>query len=387
MKRALPLAAALGTAPAYVVRFHAGPLPTTVLEVLLLLGIAAGVIGLRGRLPWRNQYSLPGLLLLLGASVGVLVSPDRTGALGEWRAFFVEPMAAGLVVAGLAAVEERRLLLELGLAASGCAAALVNLFENVPRILSGRFNLASPPVAIYQNANQLALYLVPLDALAFALLLFSSRRLERIGAAVFLVVTVPAVLLSYSRGGIAALAVSLLAVGLLHPRRLAVTVPLAAVLAAGVALVPGIRRRALVEFDPRSPNNTLHSRLDLWRGTLKMLERRPLQGAGLRGFDARVAPYYRDPFKVAFPHDVVLNFWSETGLLGLAGFVWLSAAAVWSGWRAPAARAIGAGVIGFVVAVWVHGIVDVPYLKNDLALAFWAVLGLQVGALRGAAAR
>lgn len=391
MKRALPIAVALGAAPAYVVRFRLGPLPATLLEVLLLAGIAAGLIGVRGRLPWRNPYTLPGLVLLAGASLGVLVSPDRTGALGEWRAFFVEPMAAGLVIAALAEVEAGRLVLELGLATSGCVAALVNLVDDVPRILAGRFDLANPLVAIYQNANQLALYLVPLDALALAILLFAGRRAERAGAAVFLAVTVPAVLLSYSRGGIAALVASLLVVGLLHPRRAVVTLPIAAVLAVGVALIPGIRRRVLVEFDPGSPDNTLHSRLDLWRGTLRMLQHRPLQGAGLRGFDVAVEPYYHDPFKVAFPHDVLLNFWSETGLLGLIGFAWLSGAAVVASARdlagRPAARALSAGVIGFVAAVWVHGLVDVPYLKNDLALAFWAVLGLQAGALRGAIAK
>jgi O-antigen ligase len=380
------MAVALAAAPAYVIRFHAGPLPTTVLEVLLLAGIAAAVVGLRAALPWRNPYTVPALVLLAGAGIGVLVSPDRTEALGEWRAFFAEPMAGGLVVAALATDEGRRLLLQLGLAASGCVAALVNLWEDVPRILSGHFDLANPLVAIYQNANQLALYVVPLDALAFALLLLSRRRVERAGAAVFLVVTVPAVLLSYSRGGIAALVISLILVGLLHPRRAVVTLPLAAALAAGIALVPGIRRRVLVEFDPRSPDNTLHSRLDLWRGTVQMLKHRPFQGAGLRGFDSRVEPYYHDPFKVAFPHDLVLNFWSETGVVGLVGFVWLSVSAVLNASRSPHARALGVGVLGFIAAVWVHGVVDVPYLKNDLALAFWSVLGLHIGAVRGAAA-
>ena len=379
------MAVALAAAPAYVVRFHLGPLPATLLEVLVLLGIGAGLLALRGRLPWRGPYLLPGLVLLAGASIGVLASPDRVGALGEWRAFFVEPMAAGLVIAGLAGEQSRRDLLLLGLAASGIVAALVNLVDDVPRILAGQFNIASPLVAIYQNANQVALYLAPLDALALAVLLFGPARYERAGAAIFLVLTIPAVLLSYSRGGIAALAVSLLVVAFLHPRRKVFALPLAALLAAAIALVPGIRRRVLVEFDPRSPNNTLHSRLDLWHATLRMLERRPLQGAGLRGFDSRIAPFYSDPFKVAFPHDIVLNFWSETGLVGLAGFVWLTIAVLVAAGRDLArsrhALALSAGVIGFVVAVWVHGVVDVPYLKNDLALAFWAVLGLHAGAL------
>jgi O-antigen ligase len=314
----------------------------------------------------------------------VVVSPDRSGALGEWRAFFVEPMAAGLVAAGLVRRDRgaARWLL-LGLALSGAAAALVNLFHVIPLQLEHHVNVASPPVAIYQNANQEALYLVPLDAVALAFALFTRARAERAVAAAFLVLTVPAVLLTYSRGGIAALAAAAIAVVLFHPRRWLIVAPLVAVLAAGVAALPGIRRRLAVELDPASPDNTLHARLGLWQGTLRMLEHRPLFGAGLRGFDRDVEPYYHDPFQVAFPHDVALNFWSETGLAGLAGFVWLSLAALAAGARTRALP-LSVGVVGFVAAVWVHGAVDVPYLKNDLALAFWAVLGVHAGLLASA---
>jgi len=195
------------------------------------------------------------------------------------------------------------------------------------------------------------------------------------------VLTVPAVLLTYSRGGIAALAVAAVVVVLFHPRRWAIALPLLALLAAAVGLLPGIRRRLAVELDPASPDNTLHSRLGLWQGSLRMLQHRPVFGAGLRGFDQAVEPYYHDPFKVAFPHDVLLNFWSETGLLGLAGFVWLSLSAVVASARTRALP-LSIGVIGFIAAVWVHGAVDVPYLKNDLAVAFWAVLGLHAGLLK-----
>jgi O-antigen ligase len=372
------LAIAFAFAPAYTVRFHLLGVPSTLLEVALLIAIVVGVLAVRARLPWRNRYTWPALVLLAGATIGVAVSPDRTGAIGEWRAFFAEPMAAGLLAAALARTGSRLLL--LGLAASGVVAALVNLVRVVPLQLQHHVDLANPPVAIYQNANQEALYLVPLDAIALAFVLFAAPRLERWAAAAFLVVTVPAVLLTYSRGGIAALVIASVVVALFHRRRWTIVLPVLLVLGAAVAALPGIRRRLAVELDPASPDNTLHSRLGLWQATLRMLEHRPLVGAGLRGFDRDVAPYYADPFKVAFPHDLALNFWSETGLLGLAGFVWLSVAAISSAARSRALP-LSVGVIGFVVAVWVHGAVDVPYLKNDLALAFWAVLGLHAGSL------
>ena len=39
-----------------------------------------------------------------------------------------------------------------------------------------------------------------------------------------------------------------------------------------------------------------------------------------------------------------------------------------------------------MVAVIVHGLVDVPYFKNDLALEFWTFLGLAWAGTRAAKA-
>jgi len=36
------------------------------------------------------------------------------------------------------------------------------------------------------------------------------------------------------------------------------------------------------------------------------------------------------------------------------------------------------GLLLFLVAIFVHGLIDIPYLKNDLALVFWMVLALSI---------
>jgi hypothetical protein len=36
-----------------------------------------------------------------------------------------------------------------------------------------------------------------------------------------------------------------------------------------------------------------------------------------------------------------------------------------------------------MAVILLHGQVDVPYFKNDLALEFWALLGIQLGAISG----
>lgn len=390
------MAAALAASPLYpdfaepiCCRYRVGPLPTTLLEIVLLVATAVGLIQLRGRLPWRHPYLWPGLLLLAGAVIGTLVSPDRRGALGILKAYFVEPMLAGLVIGGLVAGRREARILLGGLAVAGLIGGLANLPGVILALADHTFDPVHPPHVIYNTPNAIALFLVPLDAMALALALYSADRRERVLALVFLLITVPAVILSYSRGGWLALALVLVVVGAFHPRRWWM-LGVAVVLALGLGLgVGSIRRRILTELDPSSRNNTAHSRLLLWRSTLDMLAHRPVLGGGLNGFQSSVAPYRVAGFTeiLMYPHNVVLNFWTETGVVGLAGFGWLVVAMVTNAVRSlagdPWVRAVGIGLVGVVVAILAHGLVDVPYFKNDLSLELWALVGIHIGLLRG----
>ena len=382
------MATALAASPAYNVRFRAGPLPSTLLEVLLLLAIALGLGAVLPRLP--RLLLVGAAVLLAGATLGVVVAPDRLRGLGIWRAYFLEPMLAAAVIAGLAGTRRRALVLAGGLGVAGTIVALANLEVALRALGTHSFDLVTPPVAIYTSANAVPLYLVPLDALAAAIALHGERPVERAAAAAFLALTGLAVLLSYSRAGwLALLAVVLFALAFGRRGRLALA-PLAVGFAAAVLVLPGARRRIAVEFDPADPGNTINTRLALWRSTSNLLHHRPFSGGGLAGFSTSVRPY-RDPAYqegtrcCIYPHNLLLDFWSETTLLGLAGFLLLAAALVRLSLqglrREPWVRALAIGTLGLLLAFAIHGLVDNPYFKNDQALAFWAVAGLLAAAV------
>jgi hypothetical protein len=64
---------------------------------------------------------------------------------------------------------------------------------------------------------------------------------------------------------------------------------------------------------------------------------------------------------------------------------------LWRGWRAFARatgfhRALLWGTAASFVTVAVHGLVDTPIYKNDLATLFWIVAALQVAAIAALAA-
>jgi putative inorganic carbon (HCO3(-)) transporter len=248
------------------------------------------------------------------------------------------------------------------------------------------------PAVIYTNVNAVALFLVPLIAVAASLALYTNDRRERRLAAVFLVIATVSTLLSFSRGGYLALAAVALGLALSHRRRWGLLSGAAAV-AIVLLLIPPINQRVGVELDFTNPENTLVGRFELWRVSLHMLQQHVLFGGGLAGFAQAIAPYWNATHtdRFIYPHNIVLTFWSETGLLGLAAFAWLMAAAIvmtWRGWREKTEWSpLELGVLLALVGMVVHGLVDVPYFKNDLSLEFWALLALAWVGRRWAAER
>jgi putative inorganic carbon (HCO3(-)) transporter len=369
---ALVLAAA--AAPAYAVRWRMGPLPTTLLESLILLTLALYLVAQRrAREPvlLRTPYDRPILLLLVAGALAVGVAPDHWAALGLYRAYFLEPIAVYYVaVALLRAPEHRRwLLAALGIAGTVVSVANLALFVAHPQ--SVRIAVAEVPVAIYNSPNFVAMFLEPLLALAAAFVLFGIRASDRRLAGSFLVLAGSAVLLTFSRGGYLALAVLAIAVVLSLRRRVPIVVAGGAVilfLLWRFPEVPGRVGHLLNAKDPTS-SSVVH-RLTLWRATLRILREHPLFGTG-------IVPTY--------PHNLWLALWSELGLLGLLAFMLLFVGLVWRSGRgvavaSAAERPLLWGIFVGLLMIGAHGLVDTPYWKNDLSLEFWLLAGLLVAA-------
>ncbi len=120
----------------------------------------------------------------------------------------------------------------------------------------------------------------------------------------------------------------------------------------------------------------------IWSETWTMLKDRPILGAGLAGYPIVFKPYHpTDRIEVfQYPHTIVLNFWSELGLAGLAIFIVI----VWRFFRTlrdacyddPPRHAFTVALSAAMIVTLVHGLVDVPYFKNDLAMLFWLLVAL-----------
>jgi O-antigen ligase len=387
------LAAALSFA--YVLRGRVLGVPITALEVALVALVVVYVVEKRVNHegfpdPRRVAYFWPVALLLLAATISVFVAPDHRAALGIWKAYFLEPSVAAYVVADVFRSRADLGKLLQGFFVAGTVVAVLNILAFLLAAGVHRPNLVEAPVVVlYNTPNATGLFLGPLIAAAAALALFGDGR-ERGRGILFIIVATPALAFSFSRGAWLGLGVALLLLAVIHPRR-RVLVSGVAILTLVTLLLPPVRKRVAHEFNPTDPYNSVNTRVDLWKATIKMMQQgsRPLVGDGLSGFKAAITPfkdvsgYHED---LIYPHNTLLTFWTETGLLGLAAFVWLvidAARRTWKALRAGTPRHVyHAAFAAAMVVTLVHGQLDVPFFKNDLAWLTLALLGMHAAALR-----
>ena len=387
------LAAAL--AFAYVLRGNVVGLPFTTLELALVALIAAYLVekvrsGERFPGPRDVPYSWPVLLLVAAATISLFVSPDNRAAAGIWKAYFVEPALGYYVLADvLRSRADLSKLLE-GFFIGGVVVAVLNEVGFMLAVSVHRPHLTEAPVVVLFNTpNATGLFLGPLMAAAAALAFFGDR-IERVRGAIFFLIAAPALAFSFSRGAWLGLGLALVMIAVLHRRRVAALGALGVAVAVGL-LVPAVRQRIAHQFDPNDPYNSVNLRSSLWKATVEMMQKgtRPVLGNGLSGFKQAITPfkdvsgYHED---LIYPHNSLLTFWTETGLLGVVAFTWLVLDA---GRRSVAAiRAHTAQHTYHVVfaaaalTMFIHGLIDVPYFKNDLAWMTMALLGMHAAALR-----
>ncbi len=365
-----------GALPLYVVRWHYGPLPTTLLETLIIATVVLYVIG-RWRDGWRRPaptpLDIPILLLLVAGAVSVLVAKDHRTALGLYRAYFVEAVAVFYVAADFLRRAETLRYVLVSLAIGSSVFSILNLAVFVRVVLAHELIVGSPPSALYGDSNYVAMYLEPMFAMAAGFVMFAgTRRTQLLGGAWFLI-TGSALFVMFSKGSyLAVLVLGLVAV--LSVRRwrapLLVGFAVAAILLS--RLPPVIER-----FSTLYP--AYAGRIQLFTVTLRMLREQPVLGLGLGGYSFLLNGHTPE----VYPHDIWLTFWVELGALGLVSFATILIILMWRGWWAwPRVQGLHRpalwGALGALVLWTVHGLVDSPYWKNDMSVEFWVLAAMVV---------
>ena len=380
------LAVTVACLPLYVVRWHYGPLPTTLLETLVLITVAgyAWTLWTEKRVPERTPYDILIALWLVAGALGVVAAPGHVAALGIYRAYFLEAVAMYYVAVGVLRTREDlgRVFLLSGAAAIVYAIGQVVSFVWVTA--HGQLLIGDAPAFLNTSPNDDAMYLEPILAFAIALVWFPWSRRVRLAAAVVFGLVLLAMLLTLSRAGYLAMAVLAVVIVLsLQSNRLRIwTVGALAVVVLAVLEVPFINRRI------STISSSAGLRTSLYEQALHVIRNNPILGWGIDGYPIRVAPYRPGTQSIElYPHDLWLTTWGEVGLLGAVTLAVLLGLLLWHAARGLARidadyRPVLWGCFGALILIFMHGFFDSPLWKNDLSVEFWMVAALTVVSLR-----
>ncbi len=388
MQRAIIFVAALS--PTYLVRFHVLGIPTTIFEILILALAGATCARAMRHAPsyCKKNCEIPRSMMIASAlfffagCISVFVAPNIYAALGIWRAYIFDAMLFGLIAwLHFESFDEFKYLV-IALSVSAAIVALVGVVQKftgwgIPNPF-WRAAATRRVTSIFGYPNAVGLYLeLMLPFFVAMTVLIKKYRAWFIGV---IITSLFAILFAESSGTIAALAVTagLFFIAWRRTRWWMVGFGIVCVLV--LALSP-LRKSFADEFLLQGFSGRL--RTQMWKETVVMLKPRWVVGAGLAGYQTRVKPFHVFTWAeiYLYPHNLVLTLWSELGLLGLASFIWIfSLMVVWMVHALQHGffeqRVWAGSILATLSIIFIHGLVDIPYFKNDFSALFWLLVAM-----------
>lgn len=433
--RKLVIATALVIAalPAYQIRFNFGFLPMTLLEAMILVLFAAWFIKSwrAGELPLFNKtllgikcypFYLEIILLLIIAFIAAGVAGFTNASLGILKAYFIEPIMFFIVFVNVFSarggsalggkIKENREKIFWALAISALVVSSVAIYQRLTgNLLPADWVGTGRVTGVFAYPNALGLYLGPMVMILLGWVIFNfQKQIKILTFLAVIILSLAAIYFSHSQGALIGIIIAAVVFGILYNLRSRVMViVIAAIALITLGLSPALLGRLQSKILLRDLDGQI--RQQQWVETKKMLlDGRVIAGAGLANYQSAVAPYhqegifvwdYSDPnflskirasadFRAThwqpleiylYPHNILLNFWSELGAAGMLLFIWIIGKFIIIGFKLLKTetldiRYLVLGLLCAMVVIVVHGFVDVPYFKNDLAVLFWALVGM-----------
>jgi len=382
-----------------MVKFQVFGVPFNVMEIVVYAVFLASVFGMKwdfAKLKGKFfKFLLPLGLLFLGCLGGLYVSwqgGEVLKALGILKGWVVMPMIfAFLVVFFVNSAGEKKALLYSyflsSLVLSGWGLYQVGTGDYTT--IDGR---ASGP---FESANYLALYIAPAVLASFVLLW---QRIEdgpkgNRGDVSFEILTfiicALALIFSRSYGGIIGVFAGLFfyaiyeiffsnfsgKYGSFFRKIIVLAVIILAAFTSVISQVGTAKFKDFLAFDRQSSSSV---RVQVWTVAFNEIKENPVLGIGLGGFEnvyekksaeiLGTEPYEKT---MLHPHNLLLASWLNAGILGLISICWLSVSVLLALKKKDRMAMV---FIAMFLVIFVHGIVDQPFWKNDLALIWWLVV-------------
>lgn len=398
--------------PVYLLKTEIAGIPTTALELLTYAAAAAvlasfflkpdfrtGVLQRLKKLWNENRGFVWTAVIFLGAmAVAAVVTVDLRRSLGVFKGWFFDPMLAAILLYLIARGVKDLTRLVLGLNIMAASLSLYGLWEffTPPTVLTSAVDYnayLSRLNSIFQSANYHAFLVAPVVVLTMGVLFWNWQSLSKIFKIIAigsLVFNVWSLMLTQSYGAFLGIFLAglfiLLALpssgGRLKTVRIIRTGFLAAVLLSLVVVTNSAKFQR--DFNNLSGDSSLRGRIEVWDTSLYIIKSHPVFGLGLGNFDEGYVKYVSEVVKgkpledvVIHAHNIFLNFWNESGILGLIAFILLLVMAfrLLPGAK-EADKGLALGAAAGLIQILGHGLIDTPYFKNDASYLFWLLIAI-----------
>jgi O-antigen ligase len=266
--------------------------------------------------------------------------------------------------------------------------AMLALDRNFMSTVSGRdfsafsYELRDAGSVGYAGINGMAALEAQFGTFVLALAAFEKRR--PIQLAYYAIAGYSAICLMYSlsRGGYAALLAGWLFLGLAKKRWMLVA--LMAFVFTWTALVPNaVRQRVTMTYDGGELDHSSETRITLWQDAMQVFDSNIIVGSGFNTY-----AYMHRVGNYEDTHNFFLKVLVETGVLGLALFLWLLAKTFRVGLafsrraKDPFYASLGLGLAGWLVAAFTANLFGDRWNYFQICGYMWVIAGMVAYALK-----
>lgn len=413
--------------PSYLIRFNILGIPVTFLEIIILLSFIIWFtkttklkIGnwLKKR---KERQSYPFaweiVLILLSAFIACWVSGFSLSSLGILKAYFFEPIILYILILNVLPHASGRKKIILALTLSALTTSLLAIYQQITGVFIFNEFWANPEtrrvVSWFGYPNAIGLFLAPVIMILSGRLtsILKTKNKSHLTEKILIIITITlsilAIYFAKSEGALVALlaagAVFIFFTGKLGKIITATSLAIGLTL---ILLTPSLKTMALNKLTLQDLSGEI--RKQQWRETMMTLKGNNfIFGNGLANYQVSVSPFHQEgiffnrdkmdnfhsilygsaelrakywqPVEIyMYPHNIILNFWSELGLIGLIAFLIIITKFLIKSFIIfiKNKNLLALGLFTSMLVIIIHGLVDVPYFKNDLSALFFIILAL-----------
>lgn len=371
-------------------------------EILILITSAAWIIrllniwGKKRQTPINDSTQIPvfwirikgmdfAVIAFVGlGTVSLFWAQLRSQAVTELRVMIIEPVLFYAIFRMIPF--DKKIILKLvdALILAGFAVAVIGLWQ----FLQGQAIITAEEGArrlasVYGSPNNVGLFLGRCIPFAFAFVIAPLDHNRRIVAGIMLGVMGLAVILSQSVGAIfIGVPAAVVAVLLVYGGKRARLILLALVIVGVIGFVFSLqseRFARVLDFD----SGTNFFRIRVWQSAIAVIRDHPITGLGLDQFLYAFRGHYilpdawQEP-NLSHPHNIILDFWVQLGIMGV-GLLVAFQVLFWEAIRQairlykksdPVPFAVTIGIVGSMVNLVAHGLIDNSVFVQDLCYVF-----------------